>query len=356
MLFRLRAVLLILLTILLLPLLLALGLALLLFNLIYWCPGRSRKPVPTVKTPHSDLASIIVLNWNGKELLAQGLPSILEAVHVDGRPHEILVVDNGSSDGSVEYVEKCFPEVRVLALKENLGFAGGNNAGVRAAQHEIVVLLNNDMVVDPGFLCPLLKGFGPDTFAVASQIHLQDPGKRREETGKTAAVFRRGMIDYSHREVSLPPYPRNQYPVFWAGGGSSAFHREKFLLLGGFRSIYSPAYVEDADLSYQAWKAGWEVLLVPDSIVYHKHRSSTAKRFSPSQLQTLLLRNQFLFIWKNIHSWRLVASHLGFLPWNCYRLARNARVDEYSQGGLDYPIDGDSRSRLSATAHRFAGF
>ena len=76
-------------------------------------------------------------------------------------------------------------------------------------------------------------------------------------------------------------------------------------------------------MTCQAWKAGWEVLLAPDSIVYHKHRTSTARRFSPSQLKSLLLRNQFLFIWKNIHSWHLLLSHSLLLPWNCYRLARD---------------------------------
>jgi sugar transferase (PEP-CTERM/EpsH1 system associated) len=323
MLFRLRALLLILITILFLPFLLALGLALLILNSIHWITGFARRPVPQGKPPRSELASILVLNWNGKELLAQGLPSIIEAVRVDGRPHEILVVDNGSSDDSVEFLKINFPGIRVLALEENLGFAEGNNAGVRAARHDIVVLLNNDMVVDPEFLGPLLKGFRPETFAVSSQIYLQDPAKKREETGRTVAVFRRGMIDYSHREMGGPPYPRDYYPVFWAGGGSSAFHREKFLSLGGFRSIYSPAYVEDADLSHQAWKAGWEVLLAPTSIVHHKHRTSTVRRFSPSQLQSLLLRNQYLFIWKNIHSWNLLLSHVCLLPWNCYRLARD---------------------------------
>ena len=217
----------------------------------------------------------MILNWDGKDLLASGLPSVIEAVRVDGRPHEIMVVDNGSTDGSVEYLKESFPQVRVLALKENLGFAEGNNAGVRAARHDTVVLLNNDMIVDPGFLGPLLRGFGPGTFAVSSQIFLQDPSKRREETGKTTAVFRRGMIDFSHREVEGPPYPRNYYPVFWAGGGSSAFDRKKFLALGGFQDIYAPAYVEDTDLSYQAWRIGWEVLLAPESIVYHAHRASS---------------------------------------------------------------------------------
>ncbi len=112
----------------------------------------------------------------------------------------------------------------------------------------------------------------------------------------------------------------------WAGGGSSAFQREKFLLLGGFQKIFSPAYVEDADLSYRAWQAGWEVLLAPESVVYHRHRTSTTRRYSKSQLERLILRNQFLFIWKNIHSWSLLLSHGLFLPWNCYRLVRDKGI------------------------------
>ena len=125
---------------------------------------------------------------------------------------------------------------------------------------------------------------------------------------------------------TAPPYPRNLYPVFWAGGGSSAFHRGKFLALGGFQDIYSPAYVEDTDLSFQAWRVGWEVLLAPDSIVYHKHRASTTRRFSRSELQSLITRNQFIFLWKNIHSWRLLLSHGFYLPWNLFRLTRDHGV------------------------------
>jgi len=323
MVFRLYSLSLVLITILLLPFLLALWFILLLFNLVYSLTVFTAKRVLVDTTPISGLASIIVLNWNGRDLLEQGLPSILKAVQVDGRPHEILVVDNGSTDGSVEYIQKCFPEVRILALEKNRGFAEGNNAGVREAKHDVVILLNNDMVVDPFFIGPLLKGFGPDTFAVSSQIFHQDSSQKREETGKTTAVFRRGMIDYSHREMESASFPREYYPVLWAGGGSSAFHRGKFLSLGGFNNLYSPAYVEDTDLSYQAWKTGWEVLLAPESKVYHKHRASAKRRFRASELQILIARNQFLFIWKNIGNWKLLISHGIFLPWNCYRLARD---------------------------------
>ncbi len=323
MVFRLRLLALIFITILLLPLLVALWCILILLNLVCALTVVTRKGASADGGPLSGLATIIILNWNGRDLLEQGLPSVLKAVQVDGRPHEILVVDNGSTDDSVEYVQKCFPEVRILALEENRGFAEGNNAGVRAAAHDVVILLNNDMVVDPLFLEPLLKGFGPKTFAVSSQIFHQDPCQRREETGRTTAVFRRGMIDYSHREMGSDSFARDYYPVFWAGGGSSAFHRQRFLSLGGFHALYSPAYVEDADLSYQAWKAGWEVLLAPESKVYHKHRASAERRFKASELQILIARNQFLFIWKNIESWKLLISHGIFLPWNCYRLTRD---------------------------------
>jgi O-antigen biosynthesis protein len=321
--FLVRCIALAVLTLLLTPFLALLAAALLLLNLFDRMARFGRPPAPTGTLPPERLASIIILNWNGKDLLAQGIPSVIEAVARDGHPHEILVVDNGSTDGSVDYVKSTFPQVNVLALPENLGFTKGNNAGVRAARHDIVVLLNSDMVVDSGFLRPLLDNFGPGTFAVSSNIYLQDAAARREETGRTVATFRRGMIDYAHLEVDEHRLCRPCYPAFYAGGGSSAFHRDRFLALGGFQDIFSPAYVEDTDLCFRAWKAGWDVLFAPDSIVYHKHRATTSRRFTPAELQALIQRNQLLFIWKNIQGWSFLLAHCVFLPWNCYRLARD---------------------------------
>jgi O-antigen biosynthesis protein len=319
----LRSLILIISTLLLLPFLFLLAAAILILNFIRFWVDFTRTPMPCRESPVSGLASIVILNWNGIELLRQGIPSVVEAVRTDGKEHEILVVDNGSDDGSVEFLSENYPEIRVLTLGENLGFARGNNAGVKAAKHDVVVLLNNDMVVERSFLRPLLEGFGSATFAVASQVCFQDPSARREETGKTTACFRRGMIDYSHRPLEDSTMMRPYYPVFWAGGGSSAYHKGRFLDLGGFREIYSPAYVEDTDLSYRAWKAGWEVLFTPRSVVHHKHRASSRRRFRARDLQNLIHRNQFLFIWTNIRSWKLLLSHCLCLPWNCYRLARD---------------------------------
>ena len=104
-------------------------------------------------------ATILIVNWDGRHLLAECLPSVIEAVQYAGGCHEILVVDNGSTDGSVEFIRNAFPSVRVLPLDRNYGFSGGNNRGIAQAKTDIVVLLNNDMIVDRGFLQPLLAGF-----------------------------------------------------------------------------------------------------------------------------------------------------------------------------------------------------
>jgi hypothetical protein len=95
-------------------------------------------------------ATVVIPNWNGKDLLEKYLPSVIEALSGDPA-NEIIVVDNGSDDGSADFVEKTFAGVRVLALPTNLGFGGGSNAGFRAAKNDIVVLLNSDMRVDRGF-------------------------------------------------------------------------------------------------------------------------------------------------------------------------------------------------------------
>src|SRR5579883_2188769 len=138
---------------------------------------RSAADAPVGQASSHHKASVVIPNWNGRDLLAKYLPSVIEAM----QGNEIIVVDNGSTDGSADFVRATFPEVTVLALPENLGFGGGSNAGFRAATNDIVVLLNSDMRVAPDFLAPLLEGFrDADVFAVSCQIFFSDPNRRRE--------------------------------------------------------------------------------------------------------------------------------------------------------------------------------
>jgi GT2 family glycosyltransferase/glycosyltransferase involved in cell wall biosynthesis len=271
----------------------------------------ARTPTPRVGTGAcaTSVVSVVIPNWNGRDLLEQYLPSVIAALA--GNPeNEIIVVDDGSTDGSVEFVRRTFPGIKLLALDRNLGFGGGSNAGFRAAKNDIVVLLNNDMQVSPDFLQPLLEGFRDElVFAVSCQIFFRDPAKLREETGLTQGWWQDGGLKVRHR---ADPGIQDLFPCFYGGGGSCAFDRRKFLELGGFDELLAPFYLEDTDIGYMAWKRGWKVLYQPRSIVYHEHRGTIGKRFSETQIQAVLKKNQMLFCWKNIHDWRRLAAHFFF--------------------------------------------
>ena len=268
-----------------------------------------KKRLPADRRPSNDAASVVIPNWHGRDLLEKYLPSVIEALQGNPR-NEIIVVENGSSDGSAEFLRDRFPSVRVLALDRNLGFGGGSNAGFRAAANDIVVLLNSDMRVEPDFLAPLLETFTDENvFSVACQIFFSDPTRLREETGLTQGWWENGNLRVRHRD---DPAVQAPFPCFYGGGGSCAFDRQKFLELGGFDQLLSPFYLEDTDLGYLAWKRGWKVLYQPRSVVYHEHRGTIGKHFSKSQIDRVLKKNYILFAWKNIHEWPRLASHLLF--------------------------------------------
>ncbi len=272
-------------------------------------PRKDEPPAPDEKVDVSGV-SVVIPTWNGREHLERNLPSLVAAL-ADNSEHEILVVDNGSTDGTREMLTRRFPSVRVLTLETNLGFGGGSNAGFRAARHDIVVLLNNDMRVEADFLAPLLEGFhDPRVFAVSAQIFFTDPAKRREETGLTQAAWRNGRLSLGH---VIDDKVRDLFPTFYAGGGSSAYDRRKFLALGGFDPLWEPFYLEDTDISYNAWKRGWIVFYQPRSIVHHDHRGTIGKHFSAAFIRRTLEKNHLLFAWKNLHDWRLLGAHFAWL-------------------------------------------
>jgi len=270
-----------------------------------------RGPLPAPRISSRGAATVVIPNWNGRDLLEKYIPSVIAALA--GNPaNEILVVDNGSTDGSADLLRERFPEVNVLVLPENLGFGGGSNAGFRAAKNDIVVLLNSDMRVAPDFLPPLLEGFrDPEVFAVSCQIFFSDPARLREETGLTQGWWQDGSLRVRHR---IDPAIDDLFPCFYGGGGSCAFDRAKFLELGGFDPLLEPFYLEDTDVGYMAWKRGWKVLYQPRSVVFHEHRGTIGKKFSPQFIQGVLRKNFLLFCWKNVHEWPRLAGHF-FFAW-----------------------------------------
>ncbi len=271
---------------------------------------------PTDAPPASHHASIVVLNWNGVHFLRDLMPSLRVAVDRCPGDHEVIVVDNGSTDGSAQWLVAEHAWARLVRLPENRFFIRGNAAGAAVATRDVLVFLNNDMRVEPDWLATLLQRFGAgDLFATTSRIEM---GGERPETGLTRCFVRRGEV----RFVQVAGAGGEPVPALWAGGGSSAFDRAKYDALGGFETLYEPCYVEDASLSWQAWRRGWRVEYVHDSVVHHAHRGTSSRVFGRDRLERIAWRNRELFFVRNVTDPLLVATHALMLAWNVRKQAR----------------------------------
>ena len=285
-----------------------------------WARLRGASPDAPRDRPSLQGVSVVIPTYNGRDLLDPCLSSLVSALEGQPLSWEVIVVDNGSEDGTGEWLRQAYPAVRVLALGRNEGFAGGCNRGAAAATFPLVLFLNNDMVVEPDFLAPLVAGFTDGSvFATTAQIFFQDPARRREETGLTRGAIMRGEFRLGHERVPEQD-PGYLLPVLYAGGGSSLFDRAKFLALGGFDPVYSPFYYEDADLSYRAWKRGWRVLFTRESRVHHRHRGTIGRLYSDHAILSVRLKNEFLWVLRCVTDWRLLLPYLLLRPLPLIRL------------------------------------
>ncbi len=278
---------------------------------------------------NSPRASIIVSTWNGRHLLETCLPPLLRAVAQAGGNHEIIVVDDASSDDTVAWMAREYPQLKLLALPKNLRFAGANNAAARIATGDIVVFLNNDMIVAPDFLPPLLAPFEhEDVFAVTAFIQMAPrlvDGCLVCETGLVRGRRENGFLVLQHDS----PETNDPIPVIYAGGGSSAWRKDRFLALGGFDTLFRPFYSEDLDVSYQGQKHGWQVLFQPKSRMEHKHRqTNNPKHFPAWYVERMFLKNALLFLWKAQTDEDLVRAHFRMLHHMLMRPRHAPRVGE----------------------------
>jgi GT2 family glycosyltransferase len=215
--------------------------------------------------------TVIVVNWNGEQLLPECLTSLSNQSLSDV---EVLLVDNGSTDDSISLVRSLFPKVKILALRENHGFAGGNNRGIQASIGEFVALLNNDAVADYCWAERLLAAACDSRVGiVASRVLLYSDRGRLDSAGDgmttVGAGYKRGHL-----------MPSNSYPsaedVFGASGCAMLLRRSMLADVGRFDEDFF-LLAEDSDLCFRAQLRGWRCLYAPDAIVYHKLNASIGK-------------------------------------------------------------------------------
>jgi len=255
--------------------------------------------------------SIVIPTFNGKDLLQENLPSLREPLKIYPYDSEVLIVDNGSLDDTEKFLTQEYPDIRVLKNRNNEGFGPAVNRGVREAKHNIVITLNNDIKVEKDFIAPLTRHFhDPSVFAVVSKS-LVNVGGRILNESVTVPVFDDGFF-LSHQPLVHDPGLKIEETCtnLHASGGFAAFDKKKFLTLGGFDEIYHPFYYEDIDLSYQAWKRGWQVLYEPKSIVYHRSHGTTRKVATDTFIHRIEQRNKFLFSWKNLSDPQFLFNHI----------------------------------------------
>jgi GT2 family glycosyltransferase len=263
---------------------------------------------------------VVIPSYDGRELLPALLPRLFAQTHTDF--HAILV-DNGSTDGTAEWMAVHWPQVEVLSLMPNRGFAGGVNAGIAHGSNPYVALLSNDMEPEPEWLAELVAALDADPRAGAAAPKQRMGHDRAKLDGAgdiiawTGGATRRGYGELDEGQYDAPGR------IFSACGGAALYRREALEQVGPFDESFH-AYLEDVDWSFRAQLHGWHAVYVPTALTYHLGGATTGR--IPGHELYLIARNYVALVLKNYPASWLVR----FGPWIAAELARTlyvARID-----------------------------
>lgn len=261
--------------------------------------------------------SVVIPSYAGRNLLEQHLPNVLKQLQSGD---EIIVVDDASPapDDTIAWLEsfakQTTSKVRIIGIKhtENKRFAASVNTGVKAAQHNLVWLLNNDvspLTPESVRLAQVWFEKDPTLFSLGC-AEVNQPDLSAKKSGRGTGNFARGLLVHWYD-------PNQNEPItLWTSGGSMFVDRGKFLQIGGMDPLFAPAYEEDRDLSYRALKRGWNLRHDANLVVHHRHETTNASVFGNRGIAVTSWKNQFILIWKNISTPTLILQHLLWLPYH----------------------------------------
>lgn len=251
------------------------------------------------------LVAIVILNWNGKKYLEEFLPYLVQTVNDRTK---IVVADNNSTDDSILFLNKQFPQIQIIKLAENYGFAKGYNLALKKVNAQYYVILNSDVKVSQGWIEPMFNLLENDSTIAACQPKILSYHQPENFEYAGAAG---GWLDYlgypfaMGRIFDVTEKDNGQYdksiPIFWASGAALFIRSDAFHEVGGFDNFFF-AHQEEIDLCWRLQLAGYKIYSCPDSVVYHVGGGTLPKGNS---LKTYLnFRNNNIMIFKNMIGWR----------------------------------------------------
>ncbi len=264
-----------------------------------------------MEIPQTYRVSVIIPNYNGKQLLKQYLPYLFRSLHACPAitDSEVIVVDDASTDGSAHYITEEWADIRMLQNEQNGGFGKSVNKGIAAARYEIVCILNTDMQLSEDYfsvLLPLLSHGLNNTqqeqvFGVYCAIRSPQTGRIIE--GRKQARIHHYKLSY----IDLCGETEEGESMYLCGGNALVW-RDKLLALGGYDELFSPFYFEDMDLSLRAKAKGWVSLYTTRTSCLHRHAATIGSMFPSDRVQEIFLRNRVYINYRYLHGWTWLIS------------------------------------------------
>ncbi len=243
--------------------------------------------------------SALIPNWNGKYLLERYLPSIMDSLVTANVSYEVIVVDDASTDDSVSFLRKYYPDIHVIQNETNQGFPKTCNTGIKTAKHQWILLLNNDVKLTEAYVKLLYsKTDIVNLFSIGGSIYDMGSGKIIDG-GKIGKFISGNFRVTSNFYVTTGNFDDNYY-TFYNPATCCLYAREKLRALNGFDELFSPFNWEDTDIAYRAWKRGWISLYDPRAAAYHNPNTTIDKTYRKDNIYIISRRNKFFFGWKNL--------------------------------------------------------
>jgi len=248
--------------------------------------------------------SVIIPNYNGRRLLQEYLPFNLEVMAAMGADYEVIIVDDASKDDSVEFIRETYPGIKLIVNPENKGFSYTCNRGIEAARCALILLLNSDVKLTPGYFDQQWKYFLKwDTFGVMGRIidmegdHIQDAARVPKFNG---FKLKTDYFYYSDNE-------NDRLYTFYLSGANALIDAEKLKQIGGFYELFSPFYCEDMELSIRAWRLKWKCYYEHQSVCRHRMSASTKNYQTAKWVKSVYFRNRFYVHALHLNGWALPA-------------------------------------------------